>query len=59
MGAGLAAVFVLGSCSGNGGGDTAAASGIVSVTQAFPNLTFSEPVDMMLPPGDDSRWFLL
>ena len=41
---------------GDGSSQTA---GTVTVERAFPSLTFTNPISMYQPPGDDTRWFLI
>ena len=41
-----------------GGGNTQTAAQ-VTVERAFPSLTFTNPISIHQPPGDDTRWFLI
>jgi glucose/arabinose dehydrogenase len=51
----LPVIFYLPAC-GGGGSQTASP---LTVERAFPGLTFTSPVSMHQPPGDDTRWFLI
>lgn len=35
------------------------AGATIGLEQAFPNLTFTQPLAMLQAPGDDTRWFVL
>jgi len=49
--------LLLTSCGGGGGNDIP--TGDIALNPAFPNLSFNKPVEMVQPPGDGSRWYLL
>jgi glucose/arabinose dehydrogenase len=35
------------------------AGATIALQRAFPNLTFSQPLGLLQPPGDNSRWYVL
>jgi glucose/arabinose dehydrogenase len=41
------------------GGGSSRSVNLITVERAFPNLTFTNPIAMYQPPGDDTRWFLI
>ncbi|MCK5351686.1 PQQ-dependent sugar dehydrogenase, partial [bacterium] len=41
------------------GGGSSRTSGSITLERAFPSLTFTHPISMNQPPGDDTRWFLI
>jgi len=51
----LSIIFSLMAC----GGGSSRTVGPVTVERAFPSLTFTNPISMYQPPGDDTRWFLI
>lgn len=53
----LAASLLISAC-GNGGGSPVT-SDMVGLERAFPGLSFNRPVDLVAPPGDNSRWFVV
>ena len=61
-------LLTLGACNngGGGGGDPSAICGSgrstlpnIQLERVFPLLSFSGPVAMLQPPGDDTRWFVV
>jgi len=59
---GLALVFLASACGGGGGSLTTQpppTTLTLSAVRAFPNLTFSSPVELLQAPGDNSRWFVV
>ena len=41
------------------GGGSSRSANLITVERAFSNLTFSAPISMQQPPGDNTRWFLI
>ena len=41
------------------GGGSSPTHDTAKIERAFPNLTFSAPISMQQPPGDNTRWFLI
>lgn len=52
-----ALLSLLSSCAGGDGGGVVFSD--ITLERAYPGLTFSQPVALVHPPGDDSRWFVL
>lgn len=59
----LVLLLPLWACGGGNGSDTktspSPSATSVSLTRAFPSLTFSQPTALVQRPGDDARWYLL
>ena len=59
---GLAVALLVAAC---GGSDSMInpppppGSGTLSAVRAFPNLSFTHPVELLQAPGDGSRWFVV
>jgi len=59
---GLAAALLAAACGGDGGminPPPPPGSGTLSAVRAFPNLSFTHPLELLQAPGDNSRWFVI
>jgi glucose/arabinose dehydrogenase len=59
---GLAAALLVAACGGSGSminPPPPPGSGTLSAVRVFPNLRFTQPVELLQAPGDDRRWFVV